>query len=432
MRKSFYLAALAAIAMTSCSQDEVINDAPALGNGSAITFSTILDKTPITRANTVLKDNMRNFKVVCYHSDNTHYFGPTNVVSTDGNTWTYDGIHNWTKDETLRFFAVHGTTSTYFKEPTTDEVGKYNAFPLIRDFEVHNGPHYMGVDGNYTQSNGQGGTATKDHPMHDLCAAFYEGKEADKQVVLKFQHLLSKVEVQAKNDNYQPVAGSQAYRKVEVMGVRIKGLYQYGTWTYNVPETPQNTAHSTFGGTWVHDNPQEASEPKGDILLRRHVTAPSITLNNDYQSILPKDESFMLFPTVESDQETGTTAYDNNTGKGTYLSVICRVTTVDAAGNEKVIVPKNPGGNIIYGTAMIPISFKLQQSKKYIFKLDFSNGSGQTDPTEPIDPDIEGPGNNGGEDNEGAPIDFTVSVEDWLDGTQPDGGNSSGDGSFEM
>lgn len=74
MRKSFYLAALAAIAMTSCSQDEVINDAPALDNNSAITFRTILDKSPITRDNTTTGANISKFKVVCYDWNNEQYF----------------------------------------------------------------------------------------------------------------------------------------------------------------------------------------------------------------------------------------------------------------------------------------------------------------------------------------------------------------------
>lgn len=417
MRKSFYLAALAAIAMTSCSQDEVINDAPALGNGSAITFSTILDKSPISRANTVSKDNMRNFRVVCYDWDNTHYFGPTTVTSTDGNTWTYDGIHNWKqKDKPLRFFAIHGTSNSYFKEPVAGDEGiAGNKYPFLKDAEIHNGPHYMDASGKYTQSDGTGATDTKDHPMHDICAAFYEGKESDKMVKLNFKHLLSKIEVQAKNANYQATGESQAKRKVEVLGVRIKGLYQYGTWTYNVPETPQNTAHSTFGGTWSHD--REGANPTGDTWLRWHVGATPVTLNGVYQSILPLNESFMVFPTVDSDQQAGTIAYDKtNAPNGTYLSVICRVTTTDAAGNDHIVV----GTTDKYAMAMIPVSFKLEQGKKYTFKLDFSNGSGQTDPTPPIDPDIQEPEQGGGgEDHEGAPIDFTVTVEGWTDGTQP-------------
>ena len=128
----------------------------------------------------------------------------------------------------------------------------------------------------------------------------------------------------------------------------------------------------------------------------------------------------MLFPTVETAQGTGTTAYDKTTApNGTYLSVICRVTVTDTDQNTKYIV----GSADKYGLAMIPVSFKLEQGKKYIFRLDFSNGSGQVDPTAPVDPDIELPdGGEGGEDHEGGPIQFTVTVEDWADGGNNDMG----------
>lgn len=409
MRKSFYLAALAAIAMTSCSQDEVINDAPALGNGSAITFSTILDKSPISRANTVTKDNMRNFRVVCYDWDNTHYFGPTSVISDDGNIWTYTGVHNWKqKDKALRFFSIHGTANTYFKEPVAGDEGiTGNKYPFLKDMPIHSRV-YLNANGEYTDQNGQQDQTNLGHAMHDVCAAFYEGKEGDGKVKLNFKHLLSKIEVEAKNDNHANG------RKVEVMGVRLKGMYQHGTWIYNVADAVQNTAHSDFAGTWYHD--KEGDTPTGDTWLRWHMNETPLTLNGGYQSILPLNESFMVFPTVESDQDAGTTAYDKDHPNGTYLSVICRVTTTDAAGNEHIVV----GSLDKYAMAMVPVSFKLEQGKKYTFKLDFTNGSGQTDPTTPVDPDIEGPGEGGGgEDHEGAPIDFTVTVEDWTDGTQP-------------
>ena len=413
MRKSFYLAALAAIAMTSCSQDEVINDAPALDNNSAITFRTILDKSPITRDNTTTGANISKFKVVCYDWNNEHYFGPVDVTKKDG-AWTTDRVHNWKKkDKALRFFAAHGTSNQYFREPNgTDNGTADNKYPFLKDAEIHDGPHYMDADGKYTQFDGTGATATKDHPMHDICAAFYEGTEADGEVELNFKHLLSKVEIQAKNDKHNNG------RTVEVLGARIKGLYKYGTWVYNVADVPSATAHSNFTGTWYHE--KEGTTPSGDAWIRWHQNATSTTLDATYKSVLPTAESFMIFPTVETAQGTGTTAYDKTTApNGTYLSVICRVTVTDTDQNTKYIV----GSADKYGLAMIPVSFKLEQGKKYIFRLDFSNGSGQVDPTAPVDPDIELPdGGEGGEDHEGGPIQFTVTVEDWADGGNNDMG----------
>lgn len=112
---------------------------------------------------------------------------------------------------------------------------------------------------------------------------------------------------------------------MEVLGARIKGLYKYGTWVYNVADVPSATAHSNFTGTWYHE--KEGTTPSGDAWIRWHQNATSTTLDATYKSVLPTAESFMLFPTVETAQGTGTTAYDKTTApNGTYLSVICRVT----------------------------------------------------------------------------------------------------------
>ena len=327
-----------------------------------------------------------------------------------------DRVYNWKKkDKTLRFFAAHGTSNQYFREPTGNDTGVTgNKYPFLKDAEIHDGPHYMDATGKYTQFNGTGATNTKDHPMHDICAAFYEGKEGDGDVALNFKHLLSKVEIQAKNDKHNNG------RTVQVLGARIKGLYKYGTWVYNVADTPSDTQNKVCEGTWHHTHTSETNFGTGDAWIRWHENAVSTTLDATYKSVLPQAESFMLFPTVESDQGTGTTAYDKTAApNGTYLSVICRVTMTDADNNTKYIV----GSADKYGLAMIPVSFKLEQGKKYIFKLDFTNGSGQVDPTTPIDPDIELPdGGEGGEEHEGGPINFTVEVEEWIDGGNNDMG----------
>lgn len=412
-RKSIYLAAaLAALTMASCSNDEVMNDVPANGEGSAIAFTTTLDKAPVTRANTTTGANISKFRVVCYNDDNTHYFGPTEVTKAQGGSgWTYQGVHNWKhKDKPLRFFAVHGTTNAYFKEPTVaDPSPAGNNFPFIKDFPIHPG-YFMDANGNYVDGNGQ--AYTEAHPQHDLCAAFYEGKEANGAVRLNFKHLLSKIEVQAKNGLHD----ANGTRKVEVMGVRLVNLTKSGTWVYNVGDAPSTQPNQQFNGTWSH-----ATTGGGDFCIRLHPGATPVTLNTGYQPILPKDESFMVFPT-RATTAWGSTQDNGAIKTGTYLSVICRVTIKDAAGNVKVIVP-NTGNADRYGMAMIPISFNLEQGKKYTFRLDFTNGSGQVDPTIPSEPDggdIDEPDHGHGDDYEGGQISFNVTVEDWADAGNTD------------
>lgn len=409
-RKSIYLAAaLAALTMASCSNDEVMNDVPANGEGSAIAFTTTLDKAPVTRANTISGSNLSSFRVVCYDDLNAHYFGPTTVTKNSSNQWIPATVHNWKhKNKALRFFAVTGTANSAFKEPTQTEIEANggNIYPFIKNFEVHAG-YAMDKNGNYTGIDGS--PINQLHPQHDVCAAFYEGKESDQNVKLNFQHLLSKIDIQAKNDKHDQ------NRTVEVMGARLVNLTKEGTWVYNIGDVPSGTAHNKFDGTWTHVT------SGGDFCIRLHTKEKPDTLNSVYKSVLPKDESFMVLPTVESEQEQGTAKWVKDTAEnGTYLSVICRVTTTDQEGNKHVIVP-NTGNADKYGMAMIPISFKLLQGKKYTFRLDFSNGSGQIDPTTPGTPgdeDIDGPKDpdHSGDDYEGGQIQFDVTVDEWATG----------------
>ncbi len=404
MKKKNYLLALAALAMVSCSQDEVINDNVASQEAAKtgqITFRTILDKSLIgTRSTNLLTgENINKFKVVCYTHENKHYFGPIDVTK-EGDAWTYQGTHNWKgKDKFLRFFAVTGTTNQYFREPTTEEIGSYGKYPFIKDFEIH--PiHYLDQTGNYTDSINNS-LETSHHGMHDVAMAQYDGRESDGQgnVPLNFYHLMSKISVKAKCDK------PATERKVEVMGVRIVNMQNRGTYKLNgIPDVPTEV-RDTVIGEWSHTD----LTPHGDFRIRWNTKQMPLTLNASAQSILPTGQSFMVFPTKKASTEWSQT----NTS-GTYLSVICRVTTFDAENRPHIVV----GSETKYGLAMLPLSFNIEGGKQYTYTLDFSNGSGQVDPTplpEP-DPDVDPTppgGGDGGEEYEGQPIKFTVTVEGW-------------------
>ena len=123
MKKSLFTGfiALAALTMTSCSNDENMVSIP---QGNAIEFGTYVGRDAQTKGsvldNTVAKGlPKQGFGVFAYYTDEVHYNGTagtgsklnfmnnTHVTSNDGTTWTYSPLKYWPNEtnDRLTFFA---------------------------------------------------------------------------------------------------------------------------------------------------------------------------------------------------------------------------------------------------------------------------------------------------------------------------------------
>lgn len=379
MMKKTLLFALAALAMASCSKDETTQ----VNDGKAIGFRTSLGKS--TRANVTNLENLSTFYVTAL-GNGSNYFTNMAVTSQDnGRTWQTSQTHYWPSYE-LEFFASNMRTNMN----VTPEA------QTIADFQPHVLSAPVGEAGYEAQ--------------HDLVVAYNTGNRAQNEgtgVALNFKHVLSQIEIHAKNSN--------PTKKVEVLGVRISRLGTTGTFKLD-PKAETTAAMTIPQSAWTL-----TGTLKQNYLLRSAVLATPKTLTETAQSIMPNDDNFMIIP-QKTDKWTGGTAAD-----GTYISVLCRIYSVNG-DEETLLYPEPTEANKkdgLYAFSAVPVAMDLQPGYKYTYTLEFfggGGGAGEVDPdpsTQPEYPDIDPdpkPGSDGGDEIFGAPIRFTVTVDKWQDG----------------
>ena len=386
--KHLFYAGLALTALASCSQDETTN----VDKTGAIGFRSSLGKT--TRAVTTLT-NMGTFNVTAVPTaGGANYF--TNLAVNDaggGTTWNTAATYYWPGTSSLDFTA-YAPTSISTKVSIATGAGNQK----ITGFEVD---------------------ATVANQL-DVVAAFNSGNKAKvvgsstfgaAGVPMNFKHILSQIEVQAKCSN--------ANLRVQVVGVKLGNVNSKGdfafpqaetTTSYNVPRTNWGnlTASADFG--------VESAAP---------VTA--VTLNNTAQKIMFGTDNFMMIP-----QQL--TAYNAASAtSGSYIGVLCRMDINDGSGNYTPLYPAAAG----YAYAAVPIGTEWVPGKKYIYVIEFGNGSGSGShggggivPPNQNNPNPGGPTTNPttptlptspaapGTPILDQPIKFTVTVENWTDQTE--------------
>ena len=101
MKKRFFLglAALAALALTSCQKDLVVNQVP---DETPIGFSTYLGRDAVTKGSAITTDNIENFGVFAYYMDaNTTW--PTSAIVSPNVAPALNFMNNQFKFFQLKF-----------------------------------------------------------------------------------------------------------------------------------------------------------------------------------------------------------------------------------------------------------------------------------------------------------------------------------------
>lgn len=197
--KQILLAALAAMAITSCSQNE---DIPSIGSGDAqITFNTVVNKS--TRATPMVTADFASFSIYGYQTENpfdgTASLGSAfmnNVAATKGEdgVWTLaGGPYYWPLKGNMQFFAV--SPATYV---TTYAVGDPAGFPSF-------------------------GYTIQDVQEDLLAARTLNATKSGNAVQLSFSHLLTQVNFSAQ---------LEANIDYEITSIKVVGVNNTGTFTY--------------------------------------------------------------------------------------------------------------------------------------------------------------------------------------------------------
>lgn len=375
MKHVFY-AGLALVALASCSQDETTD----VDKTGSIGFRTSLGKT--TRAEIKL-NNLNSFNVTAFpNAGGSNYFADLAVSSSDaGVTWNTASVYYWPAG-TLDFTA-YAPTSISSRVSIAHGAGNQK----ITGFEPEQ-----------TVAN-----------QKDVVAAFRSGDKATygaSGVPMNFKHILSQIEVQAKCTNPN--------MRVRVVGVKLGNVNSKGDFAF--PQVATDPSYAVPLANWSNVN------TLNQYGVETAAPATHVELSAAEQSIMfGTDNNFMMIPKQ-------LTAYEKTSApSGAYIGVLCRMDINDGHGNYTALYPS--AITTEYAFSAVGIGTKWEPGKKYIYTLEFGNGTGGNGGGGVVAPDNNNPGgstvtptnptnpfpNTPGDPILGQPIKFTVSVDNWTD-----------------
>lgn len=389
MKKSLFWVALAAVSLASCSHDEVVDL-----KSNEIKFSVVTDNqsrvlTGDDQGIFCANHLMPNFKL---------------YATTDGKTYINGDLYtvNSAND-------VTSTDTRYWPDTEVDFYATYNE-----------GTNAVALNGNNAPTL-KFNVSDKVSEQTDLLYATAANKKRTNEkvaetVALNFRHALSQIVFQARNENEK--------LRVEVIGVKIGHCYDESTFTFPVGTDTQNTIenHPQDGtedganrGTWELSTKlteMQEYEVTLSTAVKVNSTNTSITKENN---VTVKDtegynsNAMLVLPTLNAGDTEGTTAWDptqaatNSKYNGTFIAVKCKIWNVSGGNEDDDILLHGTANDYAY--AVIPVSFKWQQGKKYVYTFVFGNGNGgyEDDPENPKPVLV--------------PMTFKVTVDDFQTGT---------------
>ena len=344
MKKILYMTAIAALAIVSCTKD----NAKEVNMGRAIDF-----RVATTRATETTTENLDKIWVTAISESLTNHFTKVEFAK-EGSYFVTPNAYYWPADGSeLTFYAYAPAESAIAGESLT-------------------------LDGTTQKLTGFA-PALDVKSQHDVTAAVATGSKADSEngVALLFDHVLTQVEIQAYSNN-------TGY-KHKVKGVRIGKVGAKGDYDFKLRDWTLNGTKANYEITY--DTPIELTSEVKNIM-------------GDYGKELDdatRNGNAMLIPQSHTPWDVTNDA--GNAAEGAYIAVLVNIETAEGA----IVYPETEDE---YAWVAFPLDGEWVRGFKYVYKMDFTNGSGYKDP-ESSDDDDKGDSVLGGK------IIFTHYIDSW-------------------
>lgn len=326
--------AMAAVALASCSTDEVIESG--MTNPKEIAFSATSELT--TRAqqsycNTNLPDK---FQVLAKYNANNDIYFKEQTATKNGDVWTLENKAYW-PEEALDFVAWKNASNCDYN----------NGQPKFSNFQP----------------------ASQAGEQLDFIYAVTLGK-SEGQVKLNFRHALSQVVFRADNSSDL---------KIEIKGVKVGKIHSMGDFTLPALGTDKNydnhgnTTNGTEAnvenqGTW--EGVQESALEDYTVTFNAKDIKEDIVWLTDVNHNNGGDLSMILLPqTADAWVPTPGDADFN----GAYFAL-------------NVVMTNSDGKQVYEGEACVPVSIEWEQGYRYIYTFHFTDGSNGGYTPDPDDP----------------------------------------------
>lgn len=323
MNKAIYICAAAVLVLTSCSNDEIVERA----KENVISFRSMVGMN--TRAVNMTQSELEaKGMYVTTFDENGDLLYPETHYELDRSVWMANPAQSWGVHDKLNFFLVSPKLSEW-----------QTGFELTKD----NKEAYVSVDEKIASQ--------KDYVMANVTAS-----KTDGSVSVGLKHVLSSIEIWAKNTNE---AFTYKVKGIRLCGVNTKMLFSFseGKFEWNVMDFSPKDYELTY-------------------------LTPT-TLGSEPVSVMGSAKNAILLPQTEDliNKWNGTDVSDSpGTYVGKYISVLINITSKYGAS---VYPAGSTTDNETYGWVAIPVEFIWESGKKYVYTLDFSEGAGRVDPTDP-------------------------------------------------
>lgn len=269
MKKNLFLLGLAVAAMTSCTNDEVVQ----MSDSNVIKFNGFVNKATRTIAET--NGGLVKFYIWGNYGSTKVFQGETVTGTVGDSFWNYNGGDKfWTSNE--YGFAAYANGNDNDDIDGVSFTNSSNTYTL----EIPN------VTINYTTTmNGNTPTAVTNDTGNDLVADFVRTEKVS-SIELNFKHLLSKIQFKIVNNSTQNLT-------MDITDLKINGVQSKATFSSTVPENSGFDKWNPITSDWKnHASPVTNFYP---VLAASNKIAYSYSYNSSEYYVIPQDLSNVTY-----------------------------------------------------------------------------------------------------------------------------------------